>query len=169
MVERVDLRRTHKVVKAKQQVAPRCRARQSEKFDFRCCRKNGKGWRNGYFFSRLQQKIYCGYYCWDIPWFAPRRDFLFFVCLFFFFLYSVSKKVGRTAKQLRELWVEVEGPEKQTNKQMMSMGKQKGSLYFLFFWQSCRIGSATGEVLGGDGSTWEVRITGKENRKPQSW
>lgn len=52
----------------------------------------------------------------------PERVFLFF----FYFLYSVSKNVGRMAKRLENFWVEVEGPEKQ--KKMVEKGKQKGSL-----------------------------------------
>lgn len=86
-----------------------------------------RGRRNGFFFfSRGQQKIYCGCYHWDIPHFAPRVYFFFF-----FFVYFVLKKFGRMAEQVEKFQVEMESPEKQT-KNGWNGGRERGSLYSLF-------------------------------------
>lgn len=52
----------------------------------------------------------------------------------------------------------MEGPEKQN---VAELGKQNGPLCSLFS-EKFESGCATGEVLSGDGSTWESRHPGKE-------
>jgi hypothetical protein len=70
-------------------------------------------------FPRGQQKMSCICYPSDIPHFVPEVIFLLFFC----FVCSISKKkFGRMAEQLKNLQVEIERSEKQTNK-MVEMGK----------------------------------------------
>ena len=83
----------------------------------------------------------------------PERVFWFF----FFFLYSVSKKVGRLVKWLEKFWVEVEGPEKQT---VSGKGKQKVSLCSLTSARGAEL-AAAGKLAGGGGSAGEARNTRK--------
>lgn len=75
----------------------------------------------------------------------PRGIFCF---SFFFFVYPISKNVGKNVGKVDKL--EMKGPEKQTHKtKMAKMEKQKGSLYSLIF-ERVRFGCTTGEVIDGD-------------------
>lgn len=113
--------------------------------------------------------MYFGCYHWAIPALLPEGIFCFF--FFFPFFVSVSKKVEKMTVYLEKLWVGMEGPEKQNNNQKWLNWKTRVHSALLFL-KSCRVVCAAGTVVGGSGSTWEVRNIGKGRAlglSPSDW
>lgn len=88
-----------------------------------------------------------------------QKGFSVFVFVFPFSV-SVSKKVERMAVHLEKLWVGMEGPEKQNKNQKWLNWKTRVHSV-LSFLKGCRVGCPAGTIVGGSGSTWEVRSSGK--------
>lgn len=136
--------------------------------NFKCCRVNGRAWRNGHFVSRYKAKDLLPLLLLGYSHFASRGtlgDFLFLSLPIVW-----KKKVVRVVKQLEILQVEMEEP-RNSNKNAWNEEIKYFNL-LSYFWRGCRVGCATGKMAGGDGSTWEVSRARKRSRKglsPRDW
>lgn len=133
-------------------MASRPKAKQNGKFDFKYHRENGRGWRDRFFFSRDQQKILLHWILLKYPPLCSQRSFSSLYILF-------QKRLEEWLSSWKNYKWKWRGLR---NKTMAEIGKQKESLYSLF-WKGCRDCRWRWKHLG-----CEEHLK-RENKKPQSW